>query len=326
MCGERYHIIIVLATKCSPHSRGGALAHYNADMDIFGGGISTFLQSPAWEGIEKKEGRRTVRVDGTLMCAHTLPGGFHYWYCPRPTDDSFLAGAYAVAKESGAVFLKIDPLREAPHYGGVPSGSLQPGRSLVIDMTKSEEELLGAMHEKTRYNIRLAERKGVEIVRIPHPISREDRETFFTLLADTGQRNGFRIHPRAHYDALFDACGDAFSNELFIARLEGKACAAAMVNFCGTPCVATYLHGGSASHTKNAMAPHFLHWRVMQEARARGCARYDLWGIDEKKWPGLTRFKSGFGGRVIQYPASVDIVYRPFHYWAYRIARKILKK
>lgn len=302
------------------------VADYNADMDILGGGISTFLQSPEWEAAGKKEGWRTARVDGVLLFAHTLPGGFHYWYCPRPAHSEFLTGAHVLAKESGAVFLKIDPLVETSHYGRVPSISLQPMRSLVVEMTKSEEELLGAMHEKTRYNIRLAERKGVEVARIPHPISYEDCEIFFNLLADTGQRNGFRIYPRAHYKALFDTRGDTFSNELFVARLGGEVCAVAMVNFCGTPCVATYLHGGSASHTKNAMAPHFLHWQVMQEARAQGCAFYDLWGIDEKKWPGLTRFKSGFGGNVVQYPASVDIVYRPFHYWTYRIARKMLKK
>lgn len=301
-------------------------ADYNVDMDILGGGLSTFLQSPEWEAAGKKEGRRIVRVNGILLFKHALPGGFHYWYCPRPADDSFLAGARAVAKESGAVFLKIDPLSEAPRYSGVPSVSLQPMRSLVIDMTKSEDELLNAMHEKTRYNIRLAERKGVEVARVAHPISSEDRKIFFALLADTGQRNGFKIHPRAHFEALFDARGDAFSNELFVARLGGEVCAAAMVNFCGMPCVATYLHGGSAAHAKHAMAPHFLHWRVMQEARARGALFYDLGGVDENKWPGLTRFKSGFGGSMVQYPASVDIVYRPFHYWAYRVAKKVLKK
>ena len=260
------------------------------------------------------------------MFAHTLPGGFHYWYCPRPANDDFLEGARAVAKESGAVFLKIDPLSPVSRYAGVSSFSLQPMRSLMVEMTKSEEELLRAMHEKTRYNIRLAERKGVEITRIPHPISPEDRKIFFRILAETGQRNKFVIHSHVHYDALFDVQAEAFSNELFIARLGDKALAAAMVNFYGVPCVATYLHGGSVSYTKNAMASHFLHWRIIQEARARGAVLYDFWGIDEKRWPGLTRFKLGFGGMEVHYPASIDIVYRPFHYWAYRTAKKLFKK
>ena len=72
------------------------------------------------------------------------------------------------------------------------------------------------------------------------------------------------------------------------------------------------------------MAPHLLQWEQIKEAKKRGCIEYDFWGIDDKKWPGVTRFKRGFGGREINYPNAHDLVFQPIWYLIYKIARKIL--
>ena len=87
---------------------------------------------------------------------------------------------------------------------------------------------------------------------------------------------------------------------------------------------ATYLHGASSLIHKDVMAPHFLHWRIMQDAKKLGMRSYDLWGIDEDRWPGVTRFKMGFGGRVDEYPRSMDIIFRPMWYKTYKTLRKVL--
>ena len=119
-----------------------------------------------------------------------------------------------------------------------------------------------------------------------------------------------------------------FSNELFFAEYGGTALAVALVNFYRDATsqeggIATYLHGGSSRERRGVMAPYLLQWRIMQEARRRGCNLYDLWGIDEKKWPGLTRFKKGFGGNAVRVGASVDIVCRPLLYKVYMLWRKL---
>ena len=84
----------------------------------------------------------------------------------------------------------------------------------------------------------------------------------------------------------------------------------------------TYLHGGSSREHKELMAPYLLHWRIMEEAKRRGMAQYDLWGIDGDRWPGVTRFKKGFGGSGVFYPPSLEVVYRPLWYKIYRVMKE----
>lgn len=290
-------------------------------------------------------GRKTLRIGDTLVIRHDLRGGAHYLYCPRPrlSDvESFFKGAREIARKEGDIFLKIDPVRPLPRPSAARQGppadgwraasGLQPSRTAILDLAGTEEELLGRMHEKTRYNIRLAERKGVTVsIQVPSPKS---QVPFWRLLQDTARRDRFSLHPRAYYEKLLAAHSDDFSNELFAAEYGGQMLALAIVNFYrGSTSiistgvqpsvlpVATYLHGGSLREHRGVMAPHLLHWEIIKEARRRGFAHYDFWGIDEERWPGLTRFKLGFGGEPVRYPSSIDIVYRPVWYRAYRVAQ-----
>lgn len=288
----------------------------------------SFLQSPEWEAFQRAVGRRTWRADRTLVIRHDLPMGCNYLYAPRPfISEDFFKESAVIGKKERSVFLKIDPLAPlSPIVHNLqPSISIQPCETVIIGLTKSEEELLAAMREKTRYNIRLAERRGVRIRNHESSITDEESfEIFWRLLQETAARDRFRTHPKGYYEKLLDARSDNFSNELFFAEYRGQAIAAAMINFYrGT---ATYLHGASAGEHRAVMAPHLLHWRIMQDGKRRGCVSYDLWGIDEKRWPGLTRFKKGFGGKEISYPQSIDVVYRPVRYRGYRLWRKFWKK
>jgi len=182
------------------------------------------------------------------------------------------------------------------------------------------------MHPKTRYNIGLAERKGVIVAKNVRRTPQDDFRVFWQLLEETSAREGFSLHPREYYEKLLGVSSHAFSNELFFARHQNTVLAAALVNFYRSSTsigVATYLHGGSLRDHRELMAPQLLHWEIIKEAKRHGFAQYDFCGIDKDRWPGLTRFKLGFGGEIVEYPHSVDIVYRPMWYGAYRIGRRM---
>lgn len=296
-----------------------------------------FLQSSEWEQIHRQIGRTTWRVRGILIVQHTLPLGFNYLYCPRPVFDGismldFLADVSKIAQKEKSLFLKIDPVEKIflpatrMHLGkGEP---LQPQYTMVLDLSKSEDELLKVMHEKTRYNIRLAGRKDLEVVQILHREAKEDMEIFLQLLSQTASRAGFYLHDKHYYELLRSTRTAAMSNEFFFVRMRNNydiVLGVALINIYKNPhtgvITATYLHGGSLRDYRELMAPYFLHWCIIQEMKRRGAAYYDLWGTDEKRWPGVTRFKTGFSGSRITYPPSIHVIYRSLWYGAYVTAQ-----
>lgn len=297
-----------------------------------------FLQSSEWERIHAQMGRKTWRVQGFLIVRYDMPRGFNYLYCARPEFGAvpvkeFLEEVKKIARDQQSLFLKIDPAQPLS-FGGLHiraevSQPLQPQQTIIVDVSKSEEDLLAAMYEKTRYNIRLAERKDVEVIQVIRREIKDDFEIFWKLLTETTEREGFHLHEKKHYELLLHTRSADMSNELFFAHVRNDhdtILATAMINFYRDPhtgvSAATYLHGGSSREHKEAMAPYLLHWRIMQEAKKRGMTSYDLWGIDEKRWPGVTRFKKGFGGSLVEYPQSVNVIYRPVWYVVYRLMRK----
>lgn len=289
----------------------------------------SFLQSYEWEEFQRALGRKTWRVRSVLIIRHDLPGGFNYLYTPEavlddPTED-FLHEAEKIAREEKSIFLKIEPLKPFSFSGfdGRESKWLQPRKTVFIDLAPAEEELLRTMREKTRYNIRLAERKGVKVTSNQLPVT-SYFEKFWEMLKETASRDKFYLHERSRYEKLLEIRSENFSNELFFAEYRGEIAAAAMINFFRPSQTATYLHGASGREHREAMGPHLLHWRIMQEAKSRGFARYDFGGVDAVLWPGITRFKRGFGGRYVEYPKAIDIIYRPTLYSIYKVARKIL--
>lgn len=290
--------------------------------------LNSFLQSKEWEEFQKLYGRKTWRADGKLIIKHNFPLGFNYLYCPRPNlnnESSFFGEAGEITDQQRSIFLKIEPIsenRDVPKEIIIKkSQSIQPQKTVILDLIKSDGELLKSMHEKTRYNIRLAERKGIQINNFQFPIN--NFQTFWKLLSETAQRDNFRVHSKEYYQKLLSIHSEEFSNELFFAEYKGAVLGAALVNFYKKSGTAVYLHGASSSENRNLMAPYLLHWRIMEEAKKRGFTHYDLWGIDEKRWPGVTRFKMGFGGQIVKYPESIDVVYKPNLYRFYRGIKKL---
>jgi lipid II:glycine glycyltransferase (peptidoglycan interpeptide bridge formation enzyme) len=273
-----------------------------------------------------------------------LPFGKKYWYCPKGPlvgitnyelrITNFIEGLVGRAKQAGAVFLRIEPESEIrnPKSAIRKSGSTQPKCTTIVDLAKSEDELMKAMHEKTRYNIRLAERHGVTVERYIH--SKVVFDELYDLFNTTAGRDKFHLHPKTYYAKQLAAFAEsdpvvpgAHTPHVitFVARCEGKLLVAAIVMFDGD--TATYLHGASASEMRNVMAPHALHWAIMQRVKERGYQYYDFWGIstgDEPSWEGITRFKIGFGGETVCAPGTFDLIVNGFWYSIYALAKKFI--
>lgn len=239
--------------------------------------------------------------------------------------DDFLDVLSDICRKENAVFLKMEPLIGSEiHRKGFTetilkkSGKeLQPSHTILLDLQKSEEEMLVEMKQKTRYNIRLAQKYGVKIIKSS---SDDYFEKFFGLLQETAKRDGFYLHEKDYYKSILNTKTDQFENCLFVASFKNKILAGAMVNFFNGKAV--YLHGASSSEDRNVMAPYLLHWEIIKDAKNNNFKIYDFWGISEK-WPGVTRFKQGFGGKEKKYLGAFDLVIDRKWYLLYSIARKI---
>ena len=274
--------------------------------------MSSFLQSKEWAEFQKALGRKVWEVDGNNVIKHNMPFGKSYLYSPRCRGD-FLNKIKEIAKKENAIFFKAEPVEINKNFGLRKSHDIQPSKTLILDITKSEEELLKQMHHKTRYNIRLAERKEISVKK-----DKNKFEDFWRLIQQTTKRDGFKPHPKEYYEKMLEVLGI----ELFVAEYQNKIIAANIVVFYKK--TAVYLHGASDYKHRNLMAPHLLQWHQILEAKKQECTEYDFWGINEKKWPGVTRFKKGFSGREVIYPGAFDLVFQPVWYRIYKIAKKVL--
>ncbi|MDR2746556.1 MAG: peptidoglycan bridge formation glycyltransferase FemA/FemB family protein [Treponema sp.] len=227
---------------------------------------------------------------------------------------------YTPGAEAGPPVLDR-PLRRAP-------ADIQPPDTVIIDLKGDGESLLMDMKPKCRYNIRLADRKGMLV----QQLDEQGLDVFYALLGETARRDGIAIHSQDYYRALFERCrnypGGGQEARLYLASHNGDPAAAIFTLFRGDEAV--YLYGASSDRNRNLMAPYLLQWRAMTDAKAAGCRFYDLFGIPPTEDPGhpmagLYRFKTGFGGRIIHRPGSWDLAYRPLATGLFRAAESFRK-
>jgi len=299
----------------------------------------SFLQSSEWEKFQKAFGNRVFRIQGVLLIKNPkmrLP----YLYAPRVGKINSLAifkdELNVLAKKEKAVFVKIEPYKVAlltDFPNAKQSATVQPQTTLLVNLGSSEEKILDQMRSKTRYNIRLATRNGVEV------IEQNTFESFWALAQKTSERNNFRYHSKRYFELMLKTLAPKI--KIFSAIKEGKILASAIVLFWGE--ITYYLHGASLWEARQLMAPYKLHWEIMKIAKRAGCGQYDMWGIKLKpqisnlksqnyysqidihhSWAGITRFKLGFApeGRIINYPDALDLIYRPFWYKIYSLKKK----
>ncbi|MCS7092870.1 MAG: peptidoglycan bridge formation glycyltransferase FemA/FemB family protein [Patescibacteria group bacterium] len=307
------------------------------------------LQSEFWAKVRNQLGVATKRVNGLLLSIHPLPLiDYRVGYLPRsklPSADA-LRKIYQFGRESKLIFVKLEPyeeksvvdsdrwleeLRSRYHLEIVRSRhSLFPQWTQILDLRKTEVELLKNMHPKTRYNIRLAQRKGV----IVKEMSNETGFKIFTdLYFQTSRRQGYFGHNKVYHQVVW-------------ANLKGKITHILVAFFNDYPLaafqiwiyenVAYYVYGGSSKEHRNLMGSNLLMWEAVRFAKAKGAKMFDLWGSlppdyhPDHPWAGFTRFKSGYGTTFIELVGSFDLIIRKnlyrFFSLSFQFRNLILKK
>ena len=314
------------------------------------------LQTAEWGELKRAFGwdvERLVSGDwGIQILFRKLPLGFTVAYAPKPVfshqssvishqssviSEPFWREVDEVCRKKRAVFLKIEPdeweskvsrlWMNTPKSGDfgvrVSPHNIQPPRTVIVSLEGSEDEILGRMKQKCRYNARLAEKKGVSVR------SWDDLDGFHRMMTVTGGRDGFGVHSLEYYRKAYELFHSDGIADILVAEFETRPLAALMVFALGQR--AYYLYGASTDEERNRMPTYLLQWRAMQWAKERGCTEYDLWGVpdaDEETleaqfetrhdglW-GVYRFKRGFGGQVKRAAQALDRVYIPWLYWVY---------
>src|SRR3989338_5530777 len=317
---------------------------------------ASFLQSAEWMEFQKSLWRQVWHVESDHISAKVmevkLPLGKHYLYAPfGPVIDfnamqgsikqevsGFIQKLINLAREQEAIFIKIEPQFGSVAEVMVAAGFKKPKKettshkTVILDIDRSEEELLGGMHHKTRYNIGLAEKKGIEVR------ESDDVKSFVKLVKETNQRNrgSYPLYSKDYYQKFlefFSDDRDGLKSKLFLAYDDSEAIAGAIILTDSQSETAYYMYGGSGRKHAPLMAPYLLHWQIIKYLQGINIKKYDLWMIDSQKWPGVTRFKLGWlaqpngrgAGGVIDYPGSFDLPIRKFWYFVYKTYRTIFK-
>ena len=231
------------------------------------------------------------------------------------------------AQRSGALFLKIDPDVDADsEMGKALVGHLQARgwifsedqvqfrNTMLSDLAMDEEVIMAGMKQKTRYNIRLAGRRGVRVE------PSDDYETFYDLYAETSARDGFLIRPQDYYLAVMRQMQDNGLGQLLLADVQEEIVSGVFLFRFGS--TAWYFYGASSDSHRRDMPAYLLQWEAMRWAKAQGCATYDWWGApdelgeDDRMW-GVYRFKQGFGGEFRRWIGAWDFTPRPRLYRTY---------
>lgn len=308
-------------------------------------------QSPEWAKFQESiPGRGQVwtldfadahgESQHALIVLQRLPMGKSWLWCPRgPVMDdyndqtawhNFLKEVKTIAILNKAVFLRVElPVLDTNNVAW-PNGfkpahdHYLPEHTLVVDLTTSQEKILEQMKPKGRYNIKLAQKKGVDIFKSQNV--QHDVKVFYKLLTQTTQRDGFAPHSESYYAKMLEILQPKGMAELFLAEYEGKIIASLIATFYKD--TATYYFGASSNEYRNVMAPYLLQWEAILEGKRRNCKHYDFLGIapDNKNsnhpWAGITEFKRKFGGEMVAYQQAREYVFQPLWYQGMKIYKK----
>jgi len=328
-----------------------------------------FLQSEDWRKFQEASGTNNYTISESSdngefiyhanIIEHKLPIVGSYFYIPRgpvfenfkfqilnfkssPNDKiiKFLNDLIILAEKNNIGWIRIEPSSEEELEligNNLPKNikikksavDMQPRDILILDIAKSEDEILAGMKQKTRYNVKLSQKRDVSVKVISNfqfPISKRYIGEFFRLLKITTKRDKITSHPENYYRKMFETIpGDIL--KLYIAEYNGNIIAANLVLFFGK--TATYMHGASDNDHRSVMAPYILQWQAIRDAKKAGCTQYDLGGVGggtvDNSWTGITKFKTGFApdAQPVQFPGCYDIILKPAKYNFYRTLQRI---
>lgn len=307
------------------------------------------LQSWQWGEFRKQTGVRVVREGGLQITIHKIPHTpWNVGYCPK----SGMLGSEEVrvldkvAKENNCIFIKCEPkveigvrhtansVQQMKKLGFVEGRSLFTKYNFVLDVTPPEAELLASFKQKTRYNIKVAEKKGVTVGIDDSPRA---FERYLQLTEETTKRQGFYAHSRDYHKKMWEILQESRSENLesseantrltahlLVARYQGEIITTWVLFKCGDTLY--YPYGASTREHREVMANNLVMWEAIRLAKEWGCHYLDMWGAlgpeaDPKDpWYGFHTFKSGYGARHVEYIGTWDYVAKPGLYKVYRLA------
>lgn len=300
-------------------------------------------KSSEWQPIRILAEDNGQTVGTALVLKRKLPKvGKSIFYCPRGPVVDFHNETVAkalvdyigeVAKEHGAILLKIDPpvkIEDVESEKVIRSlgfntiadptgfGGTQPKCVMQLDLDKTPDDLLASFKPKWRYNIRLAEKKGVTV---RTDCTKDDLRAFYDLLKVTAERDRFLVRGFKYYEVLWDVLVPQGYAKLFLTYHEDQPIAGAIDFVFGDRC--WYVYGASSNEHRNLMPNHLMQWTMIQWAHSLGCKWYDFRGVsprrdtseEEDHLQGLNRFKEGFSPRYVEYIGEYDLPYSNFWYW-----------
>lgn len=316
--------------------------------------MKSLLQTSQWANFKEKQGWKIYNLDEIHILEKKLPLEKSFLYAPEiKWGDStkvqkICENTKNIAEKSQTIFLRLEILDEIDDKIVANLKKLgfqkafeeiQPEWRQVIDISKSEDEILAQMKPKGRYNIRVAQKHGIKIDQT-HEVS-----DFFKLYQETSKRDKFEGRDQKYFEDLVESLKE--NNQVFIAKYQGKPIAGLIITFYDG--VASYLYGASSGEHREVMAPYLAHWQAILEAKKRGCQTYDLLAIEPfkesnpqsdyrlqqnsedggrkaescHKYSGITRFKEQFGGKKVHLIGSWDLVYKPVWYKLFKFAEQI---
>lgn len=290
-----------------------------------------------------------IKGAGSILTRKLPLVGKNFMYCPRgPVMDFkdtgtikfFVEQMKHLAKKYDAIMLKIDPDVEISEQEAVINlrnvgfaqkpltlnfEGIQPRFVSRLDVTPELDDVILGFHHKTRYNIRLAERKGVQ-VRVGQ---REDLKRFHEIMEETGLRDNFVVRSLAYFQKMWDNLVEPGYLRLYVAEYEGQMLSGAISILFGNKC--WYLYGASSNTLRNLMPNYLLQWEMIKWGKEAGCDIYDFRGISgdlDSSNPlyGLFRFKKGFNGNYTEFIGEFDLVFNPLMYKLWDVGVPLMKK
>ncbi len=314
------------------------------------------LQSQAWGQFRSEMGIDVVRIHDWQLTFHKIPfTPFTIGYFPKgpmPTKE-MLAALDTLGKQKRAIFIQLEP-NVVCHCEERNDAAISQEQSdeiasliarndkllrlshhplftkytFILDLTKSEEELLQVMHPKTRYNIKVAQKHGVVV---KEDNSKEAFEAYLALSRETTNRQGFYAHNETYHRRMWEILFPAGIARLWTAVYQEKILAAWII-FVWKDTI-YYPYGASSRKHRETMAPTLLLWEIARWGKRQGYKAFDLWGalgpppaggsIENAPWYGFHRFKQGFNPSLIEFMGSYDLILNPLLYRIYTIADKI---
>lgn len=300
------------------------------------------LQSWEWGEFRAALGQKVVRtgffekeklIDAFQVFFYKLPGlPFTVGYLPkgRLPNKNIVQILAELGRKNKTIFIKLEPKigtenKEAKKWVWKQMG-LRPGKLIftkftsIIDLNKSEEELFNSLKNKTRYNIRLAQKHGVivEEDNSPKTFSR-----YLKLMLETTRRQGFYAHDSKFHQFQWQILQPAGISHLLVAKHKGKILAAFLLFLFNK--ILYYPYGASTREEKELMAPNLLMWEAIRFGKKNGALLFDLWGGTSSKikendpWYGWHRFKTGYSPEIIELVGAYDLVINPLLYKVYNL-------